>query len=487
MKRIIASVLTAALILSVLILPMTSCSATSRLLRMEEDERAVAFFDMTNRKSMTASSFYMEQTMTMKMDIGGVAYEQTGVSRITAIEEKDSLIYLEQHESSVVSGGVLTVIYEDSGFADGFMFARYKENAEELKLKSPITAEEYGEFRAEMADDDSIDVEVEGGRSTVMTCQQNPDKTWIATYEGFTEAGMEPFMEMLDGIEYTVTADHAIKDVRLTWEADEDFYPTKMSIEFIFEKNPKAESDLPTLTLTTVYKGWNNTVLSSPYDVSDFTEVEDLRMMERFTSALRDRENDSAGSFTVTNDTEFRYIGGQTQKTSVARDVTFKNRDGMELTVSYEEEGSDYTMTYSDGEMRVSVKDSKTGEKIASETMDMTNAEAQAMVSQLMNSERISGIDLADGTLWSPEKNIYRFTLSEAVGNQLAEIYEGQIGNGVKQNDFNGYIEATLVDGKLMGYKYHVFSSLKMGAVTVYINVDLTVEFHEIVEDIGSI
>ena len=484
MKRIITLLLAAVLLLSVAV-PMTACSASARLNRMDEPDRAVKLFEYSNEKANTASSFTLEQTMVMKMNISGVSYEQKSVTDLTVTSDTDSFIYLEQSESSVTSGGVFSAIYEDSGYADGYMFSRYKENADELKVKSPITEEEYFAFREEMADDSSIDVEVENGLATVMTCVQNEDKTWKATYEGFTEEGMKPFLEMLDGIEYTVTADHAIKDVRMTWETDEDLYPTRMSIEFIFEENTQADSEVPTLSVVSVYRGWNNTVLSQPYDVSDFTEVEDLRHMERFVSALRDRETDSAGHFTVKNETEVRVPGGQTQNIEVEQEVTFKNRNGMELTLVYEQDGYEYTMTYGDGSLRTVVKEKSTGTKVADETTAMNNAEAQATVSQLMNSEQIGGIDLADVEVKDAEKGVYRFTLSEAVGNSLAEVWEATLGGD--QTNFNGYVEATVVDGVLMSYKYHVYCTVKVGVQAVYVNVDMTVNFLDVTEDSGSI
>lgn len=485
MKKFLTLLLAAVMLMTVA-LPLSSCSAAARLNRMDEPDRAVKLFELSNKQANSASSFTLEQTMTMKMDIADTTYDQKSVSKLTVIDSKDSFVYLEESEVSVTSGGTFTMIYEDSGYADGYMFARYKENADELKLKSPITKDEYFAFREEMMDESTIDIEVEDGLATVMTCKQNEDKTWSATYEGFSEEGMKPFFEMLGGIEYTVTADHPIVDVRLTWEANEDLYPTKMIIDFVFEKNPEADSKVPTLSLTSVYDGWNNTVLSKPYDIADFTEVEDLRHMERFLAALRDRETDSMGSFTVKNETEVRVPGGGTQEIEVEQEVTFKNRDGMELTIAYEQEGYLYSMIYRDGSLRTVVKEKKSGTKVADETTPMTNSEAQATISQLMNSEQIGGIDLADVQVLDAEAGKYRFKLSEAVGTGLAEVWEAALGGG-KQTDFNGYVEATVKDGILLKYKYHVFCNIKVQGQAVYVNVDLTVEFHEVTEDGGSI
>jgi hypothetical protein len=38
-----------------------------------------------------------------------------------------------------------------------------------------------------------------------------------------------------------------------------------------------------------------------------------------------------------------------------------------------------------------------------------------------------------------------------------------------------------------MKYKYHVFCNVKVQKQAVYVNVDLTVTFHEVTEDSGSV
>lgn len=479
MKKIIVDLLITAILLTTLTLPLTSCSQTSKLLRMDEDERAEYFYRLVNSTADLAASGSMEQTMSMKLDIGDVSYEQTTEGTITFIAEQTDLTYLEQVKTTILTDGEKIVIYEDRGYADGMMFTYYKDGKDSSKLRSPITAEEYNAFMAELSAS-SPETRVGEDYCATMTCVQNEDKTWTATYEDFTDEGMKPFLRTLDGIEYTVTADHALIDVRLTCEADKYFYPTTMKIEYLFEENKEAETRVPEISIVSVYKGWNNTVLSEPYDTADFTEVEDLRFVERFIAALRDRETAKEGHFSVTNKTDVRYIGGESDRIEMIGDITYKNRDGMEVTVTYEEEGYKYEMEYDDGAMRVVVRDAETDWKLADEDQSMTDSDAQSMIAQFMNSESISGVDIVDVKQMTADGNTYRYTLGDAVGNRLGEIYEAQFGG--TQTEFEGYIDATLADGKLMAYTYHVFNSLKIGALTLYINVDMTVEFYDVVE-----
>ena len=84
MKKFLTLLLAAVMLMTVA-LPLSSCSPAARLNRMDEPDRAVKLFEMSNQKADTASSFTMEQTMTMKMDIAGTTYDQKGVAKLTAI------------------------------------------------------------------------------------------------------------------------------------------------------------------------------------------------------------------------------------------------------------------------------------------------------------------------------------------------------------------------------------------------------------------
>ena len=480
MKKKLVILLAAVLLLSALPLSLVSCSQASRLLRMEEGSRAAAFFRLVNGKSAMARSASMEQTFTTKLDLNGVAYEQVTDVVMTYILERTDMTHLEQAKTTVVSGGMAEVIYEDRGYANGEMFLYSKEGGAEVRLKSAVTAEEYNAFLGELNAEDS-EILVGEGYCSTMTCVQNEDKTWTATYEGFTEAGMEPFLKMLAGIEYLVTAEHKLKDVRMTYSADAKLYPTESRIDFIFETNPDAAGAVPVISTHTRYKGWNNTVLAAPYDTEGFTEVEDARWVDRFLTSLRRRETAAEGRFTVKSVTDARYAGGGSNRVELDGEMTFWNRNGMEVSFDYDQAGYRYALDYAKGNMKVTVRDSQTGETVTNETQPMTDGEAQSLVAQTMNSESISLADLADVTVKDAANGICRFTLSEAVKNSLREVYQYQLGGDILE--FNGYVEAAVKDGKLTAYTYHVYASFRVDKQhTLFLNVDFTVTFLELTE-----
>jgi hypothetical protein len=478
MKKWITLMLTALLLIG-LVLPLASCSDASRLNRMDEAERAVAFFALVEENGSKASSLSVKQKLYLKMDIGDMAYEQLNEATSTYVDENGTISMLEQAVTTVWAGGDKTVTYTDEGYMDGMMFTYNKEGKAESKLKSAITWEDYEAFRKQQ-NEKVPPIQVGEGFCTTMTCKQAEDGTWTATYEGFTEEGMKYFLYITKSVEMALNAEHTLKDVRLTYTADKKLNPVSQKMEFIFEEKAGADTRVPVITAEMEIKGINNTVFSEKYDISDFTEVEDLRMVENFTSALHDRQTDGAGTFKVTTEAEASYAGEKNQ-TATKQNVTFKNTNGYEFTLDYTQEGYEVTISYRNGSMNTVVREEKTGQKVDSATDELSDFEAQAMVQQLMNSENISALDIIDAELRDEEKGIYRFTLGDAVKNNLNEQYEPAYGS--KIDIFRGYIDATVVDGKLMSYTYHVYTTLKIDGKTMQINVDYSVEFSELTED----
>ena len=478
MKRIIAKLLSIAMLLTLATLPLSSCSETDRLARMDEPERAVAFFTLVEETLDGAASLSIEQKMSFKLDVEDLAYEQVSEGTITFITDGEQLTYLDQSTTTVWSGGEKTVTYIDEGFADGMMFTYYKEGKAETRLKSPITREEYEAFREEESAE-VPELRVGEGYCTIMTCRQAEDGTWTATYEGFTEEGMKTARHIVKSMETALNAEHTLTDIRLTVTADKDLTPLSYIMEFIFEENKGAETRVPAIKVENYFHGLDNTVLAQPYDLSGFTETEDIRLIEGFLSGLNDRENADTGSFTATTHATASYAG-QTEKTTTKQNVTYKNLNGYEFTLSYSQEGYEVTMSYKNGSMTTVIREEKTGNKVDSSTDSMTDFEAQILVQQFMDSENIQGIDIVGAEMRDEEKGICRLTLGDAVKNDLDEQYLDSYGVAIDR--FTAYVDATVVEGKLTEYTMHVVTVMDLEGQTMSITVDYTVVFSELVE-----
>ena len=469
MKRILTLLLAAAMLFA-LALPMTSCSAAARLSRMDEAERAAYFYEVTDRNANYSRSGSYDQTMVLDATLNGVAYKQTTTATVTFISSRTDVTYLEQAKTvvDVVGGG--TVIYSDSGYIDGMMFSYSKEGKNETKLKSPISVDDYAAFRQYQNASAPL-VAVGEGLSETMTCQQNEDGTWTATYEGFTEEGMAPFLYMLRGVDYMVTAEHSITDVRMTINADAKLNLTSSRIEFIFEAKSKTSTPTPVVYMENKYNGWNNTTLSDPYDLSEFTEVDDLRAVDVFLEALLERECAESGAFDVKVVTTAK--GSGYDDTVINRQkISFSSEGGYRFDYEYDKDGYDYKIGYRNGNMSVRIYED--GEKVHSETVDMTDAEARGTVAHLVDPENISSEGIGNVEIVDAEQGIVRFELSDAFENAYKEDYEL---SGMTLTAFNGYCEATLAEGILTRYRYHMEMTIRIEGQTVKTTVDMTITF----------
>ena len=294
MKKFLTLLLSVGMLLS-FALPMTACSVSSRLKRMDENKRAVCFYELINEKKDEAISRSEERKYDLKTEIDGFPYEQTKKVTSTFVSKDGEDSVVETTVNTVWAEGDRTVTYTDEGYMNGVMFVSNRKGEAESGLKSRVSNEEYHAFRH--SSKDAPRVLVGENYCTAMTCRQNKDGTWTAAYEDFTAEGLKPFLYMLRGVDYLVIAEHDITDVRMTVNADAKLYPTSVKIEFVFEESTASDSSVPAVTLETVYRGWNETAPTEDYDLADFTEVEDLPLVYKFMNSLGDRMVAESGTY----------------------------------------------------------------------------------------------------------------------------------------------------------------------------------------------
>jgi hypothetical protein len=271
----------------------------------------------------------------------------------------------------------------------------------------------------------------------------------------------------------------------MTATLDEDYYPVGLVMEFEFTEIGNASSRVPELSVEATYGSWNSvTEEEATRKLGSYNEVEDIRHIEAFLSALKDRKTATRGSFTVTTVSGGSY-DGETFRSEQSREVTFESGDDYTFTLDFTEEGSVYAIEYKNGKMTTRVTDENSGRLKDTQTETMSRGTAQLTVNQLMDPETLSGIDLNSVTCVNAEAGKYRFGLSPVAFAQLNEELGEAYGGSVKS--LEGYVDATIVDGKLMSYACHVDITLGV-SVTSYLELkmnitsDMTVTFHDVVD-----
>ncbi len=434
----------AALLLFAVALPMTACSVSSHLKRMDESKRAVYFYELINEKKDEAISRSEERKYDLKTEIDGFPYEQTKKVTSTFVSKDGEDSVVEKTVNTVWAGGERTVTYTDEGYMNGVMFVSNKEGEAESGLKSRISNEEYHAFRH--SSKDAPRVLVGENYCTAMTCRQNNDGTWTAAYEGFTEAGLEPFLYMLRGVDYLVIAEYDITDVRMTVNADAKLYPTSVKIEFVFEESTESDSAVPAVTLETVYRGWNETALAEDYDLSDFTEVEDLPLVYTFMTAFGERMAAESGTYSYSLH-QITVNDGVSSGREFVTDVIFATVEGA-FSFEMISNGMDWDnrsfftrSEYHDGTMYAETE--KNGD--VTETL-MTDGEARSVLISNLSIPFYDAFDISRTEAPDGAAGKYRLYFGEQMRSIYADTYADA---GGELKVFESYVDIVM-DGDVL-------------------------------------
>ena len=443
MKKFLTLLLAAVMLLAVA-LPMTACSVSSRLKRMDENKRAVCFYELINEKKDAAISRSEERTYDLKTEIDGFPYEQTKKVTSTFVSKDGEDSVVEKTVNTVWAEGDRTVTYTDEGYMNGVMFVSNRKGEAESGLKSRISNEEYHAFRH--SSKDAPRVLVGENYCTAMTCRQNKDGTWPAAYEGFTEAGLEPFLYMLRGVDYLVIAEYDVTDVRMTVNADAKLYPTSVKIEFVFEESTASDSSVPAVTLETVYRGWNETAPTEDYDLSDFTEVENLPLVYKFMSALGERMVAENGTYSYSLH-QTTVADGVSSGREFVTDITFDTVAGafsLEMIsngIDWDNQSYFTRSAYHDGTMYVETE--KNGE--VTET-PMTDGEARSVLISCLSIPSYDAFDISRTEAPDGAPGKYRLYFGEQMRSIYADTYADA---GGELKVFESYVDIVM-DGDVL-------------------------------------
>ena len=411
---------------------------------MDENKRAVCFYELINEKKDAAISRSEERKYDLKTEIDGFPYEQTKKVTSTFVSKDGEDSVVEKTVNTVWAEGDRTVTYTDEGYMNGVMFVSNRKGEAESGLKSRISNEEYHAFRH--SSKDAPRVLVGENYCTAMTCRQNKDGTWTASYEGFTEAGLKPFLYMLRGVDYLVIAEYDVTGVRMTVNADAKLYPTSVKIEFVFEESTASDSSVPAVTLETVYRGWNETAPTEDYDLSDFTEVENLPLVYKFMSALGERMVAESGTYSYSLH-QTTVADGVSSGREYVTDITFDTVAGafsLEMIsngIDWDNQSYFTRSAYHDGTMYVETE--KNGE--VTET-PMTDGEARSVLISCLSIPSYDAFDISRTEAPDGAAGKYRLYFGEQMRSIYADTYADA---GGELKVFESYVDIVM-DGDVL-------------------------------------
>ncbi len=486
MRRMIVRLLTLAVLLTAMALPMTACAdETERLVRMDDEKRAERLMVLTQKAIENTSCVRFKRSVDIRNPYYASFHTET--ETVTCIEGDDGITYISssKDKTKLVTEG--TFINRKWGYVDGTFFTCYEEGGNESRYKAPMTQ---SEFEASYLEDGvwgRLSFLFDELSCTTFTSEHKENGAWMATYEGFSEGETNSFLKELGYIPAFMTDSHDPKDMLVTLHMDADLRPVCLMVEVQFHQNKKYSSQTPSVKVTYDFLAWDTAEVSDwakTENLTDYTELPDMAVLDAFFGGLTDWEQGSGCAVTVTTATTATGRDENGQPTSVTgeltQDINFSTPGGLRFNMEYEQDGKRYELAYAGGDLFQTVY-GKSGSKLQSKSMKMLDAQAYDTVKNLINPMQISPADVTTAEILNQGHGLYRYKLDDDVISAIWSSLQAIYGDAdIKTVDTEAELEAEVRNGMLVGYTVTISAELTVNGIPVFTDTTVTVAFAEI-------
>lgn len=341
-------------------------------------------------------------------------------------------------------------------FYDGKMYRAVSDGTHDQKFYSEMSHEDYdglqtGGLTAELA---LVDC-------TTAAFSKTADNGWQLDFSGYTKKTIDQAMENLGLTESAMGS--PVTDMQVSVTANEDFYVTKMEISFDFAG---AGESAPVFTVSTQYNAWNTAVFdATKLNAEEYTQVEDVYLLDAIAAAIQDRQNAFLGQFTLETKTVEQFQN-QT-RTSEEKGVMIYGLQNNAYCYFFtaNTEGKSFIVRYQNGEQTVI----SNGQ---SYTADKTEAEAKAYINGLIDSAHYKPLAIT-----SIEKRSDGSYLLISEHPEVSDYVQGIETTFARQE-----IIVTFADGKLTQIESRLEIEGRFEEDTISIQTESSVMFTEIEE-----
>ena len=277
------------------------------ILELDAEERAYALFVYADRKMSKADSYTVRTLYNMSIAIGD--YE------ITAEGEEDTVVSGMRSEafSEYCEGTTCVSVSTDPtsvsevqmvmGYADGMYFRKNVTDGVTQALCSEMTRTEYNDHKKYLG---GIEFDFSDDSCVTTTCTYNEDGTWVATYTDFFEEALTQYEKLTEELALLFPEGVKLADIAVEVKVDELFYVESVSVDYVYTGKGV---ELPSFNITVNYSDYNDTE-AADVDLDEYTEVDDIRVIDRTERALK----------SITDKTQLSFSTQYNQKITVKGD-----------------------------------------------------------------------------------------------------------------------------------------------------------------------
>lgn len=457
MKRLVSSILCAAILIACLSLSLSSCAdlEIAAINRLEGKERAAAVF----LRMIVALKDTKSYTLEIKSDINATLDDNKNMT--VHVDQTESLeydgsdvkAYRSETNNTVTIDGQDPVIEKSTlTFYDGKLGLANESNG--VRIFSAASFEDAKGFL-----DESRSADLEFNDISSITCDYEKDTGWTLTFAEMSGKTLGNFSESIESLDY-VLDDTYLDDVIFKMTVSESFIPSSLSIEYVFASSSPddAQVTLPTMKLEAAFYDLGSTKVE--VDLTGYTEVADITILQKINDTLTEAKEAQKGSFEFSSKSEAEF-SGKSSFYSEEDTVTYEKKDGKFTynITAFTNDDLKITITYADGKQTAKIKalvgSKYYGSKFSDQTAKQSEAEAKAFINAMIDSGsfnifNISSIELKEE---SNGKKTYELKVGKP---NTAQFTNALRQNGFKEEDadFDATFTVVMEGDRLVEYTY---------------------------------
>ncbi len=423
MKKTIRSILL--LLFAVLMsVSFTACQGTEE--SAYEPESAIALWEKVDETMNTLESMEMTVSINAAYYSMGYQFTLTGESNILTCQDTHYTANTVVVSCEELSMAQTTQTVE--AYYDGMMYSAVSDGTYDQKLRSAMTHEEYDQMQS-----GELTEEIDVADCTAAEYAKDENGGWTLNFSGYTKKTVDRALKTLNLTEEVLGA--PVEDMTVNLTANSDFYVEKLEIGFRF--SAEEEEVTPEFSVVAEYSGYNATVFDPVrLKAEEYTTVADVRILGAVADALAERQEASAGKFTLQLTTT-EQLQGQVRTSRETDTVTYGRKNGAYFyDITAEMDDNSFLLQYQGGEQKVT----SNGQ---THTAEQTEQEAKEFIDGLINYADYNPAVITG--IQQQEEGVYLLTSGAPDLSKYAPIFAA---SGIELTSATQQVTVTFREGK---------------------------------------
>lgn len=406
MKKGICSVLSLLLCVLMLAACQNSNPDTTPTEKPFEPENALQLWEKINTTMDALESYETDNTAKVVYYYMGYEFEleligKTVMTTDAHYEETETVISCAEIEMDQTMKMM-------QAYHDGTMYMANSVDTYDQKFCSGMT---FAEYKEEKTGDLTEDISIID--CTEAAFSKSEDGLWKLECSGYTKKTINKVLGSMELPDDQLGA--SIEDMRVALVADKDFHAQKIELSLVFTE---AEGEpLPEFSIVAQYSRFNTAVFDSALlKTEEFTQVDDVRILEKVEDALEERQAATSGKFTLELNSTSELMG-HAESSSEKDSVSYGKENGAYYyDITAELNGQQFTMQYRNGLQTVT----SGGE---SQTAAQAETDAKAFIDGLIDSAKYN--PMAVTAIEKKDEGVYLFHVAQQDVSAYEHLFVG--------------------------------------------------------------